>query len=65
MLGLIVKKGIRKVVYYSDKYQNSPIIEASRRILRLAEVEVEKFQPTYENEAYFEKMARITVKIPQ
>ena len=62
---LIVKKGIRKVVYYSDKYQNSHIIQASRRILCLAEVEVKKFQPKEENKAYFDKMARITVEIPQ
>ena len=62
---LIVKKGIKKVVHYSDKYEYSPMIEASRRILRLAEVEVEKFQPKDENKVYFEKMARITVEIPQ
>ena len=62
---LIVEKGIRKVVYYSDKYHGSDIIEASRRILRLAEVEVEKFRPKDENKTYFDKMAKITVEKAQ
>ena len=62
---LIVEKGIKKVVYYSDKYHDSHIIRASRRILHLAEVDVEQLRPADENKAFFEKMARVTVEIPR
>ena len=62
---LVVEKGIKKVVYYSDKHQNAQIIEASRRILRLAEVEVKKFQPRDENRSFFDKIAQITIEIPK
>ena len=62
---LIVKKGFKKVVFYSDKHTSNTMFQVSRRILDLAEIEVEKFQPKDENKMYFDKMAKITVEIPQ
>ena len=60
---LIVEKGIKKVVYYSDKHKFKPFFEVSKRILESAEVDVEKFQPKDENTAYFDRMAKITVEM--
>ena len=60
---LIVEKGIKKVVYYSDKHKFKPMFEMSKRILESAEVDVEEFQPKDENKAYFDRMADITVRI--
>ena len=62
---LIVEKGIKKVVYYSDKHRFTPIFEVSKLILESAEVDVEKFQPKDENKAYFDKMADKTVRIEE
>ena len=60
---LIVEKGIKKVVYYSDKHKFKPMYEVSKRILESAEVDVEKFQPKDKNKAYFDRMAKITVEM--
>ena len=62
---LIVEKGIKKVVYYSDKHKFKPFFEVSKRILESAEVDVEKFQPKDKNKAYFNRMADITVRIEE
>ena len=60
---LIVEKGIKKVVYYSEKNKFKPMLEVSKRILESAQVDVEQFQPKDENKAYFDRMADITVRI--
>lgn len=41
---MIVQKGIKKVIYLSDKHHDDPIYIASRKLLTLAKVEVEQYK---------------------
>ncbi|XP_060782572.1 deoxycytidylate deaminase isoform X2 [Neoarius graeffei] len=42
---LIIQSGIKDVVYLSDKYHNTPEMEASRRLLDMARIPYRQFQP--------------------
>jgi len=42
---LIIQSGIKKVLYLSDKYHNTPSMSASRRMLTMAGVEYKKHVP--------------------
>ena len=42
----IIQSGISKIIYLSDKYHDTPISIASRRLLRTAGVAFEPYQPT-------------------
>lgn len=44
----IIQAGVREVVYLSDKYADSPLTVASRRMLRAAGVKLTKFEPSRE-----------------
>lgn len=48
-----IQKGIKEVIYESDKYHDDPIWEASRRLLDLAGVKYRQFNP--ENDLNFTK----------
>ena len=62
---LIVESGIKKVIYYSDKFNKSPFIKASEIILQRAGVKLEKFIPEKEeNRSHMEYLAMKTVEIP-
>ncbi|MBQ7700539.1 MAG: dCMP deaminase family protein [Clostridia bacterium] len=41
----IIQAGIKTVVYLSDKYDGTPSVMASKRMLRAAGVELVKFEP--------------------
>lgn len=41
----IIQSGIGEVVYLSDKYKNTPMTMASRRMLEMAGVKLTQFQP--------------------
>ena len=41
----IIQAGIKTVVYLSDKYDGTPSVLASKRMLRAAGVKLEKFEP--------------------
>lgn len=41
----IIQAGIKTVVYLSDKYDGTPSVLASNRMLRAAGVKLEKFEP--------------------
>ena len=41
----IIQAGIKEVVYLSDKYNGTPSVEASKRMLRAAGVKLVKFEP--------------------
>ncbi|MFR7992224.1 MAG: deoxycytidylate deaminase [Lachnospiraceae bacterium] len=42
----VIQCGIRSIVYASDKYENTPGVIASKRMLRAAGVDVIPYQPT-------------------
>lgn len=42
----IIQAGIRVIVYADDKYENTPSVIASKRMLRAAGVEYHRYQPT-------------------
>ncbi|KNC74460.1 hypothetical protein, variant, partial [Sphaeroforma arctica JP610] len=42
---LIIQSGIRKVLYYCDKYSETTSIIASKRLLTMAGVEYEEYRP--------------------
>lgn len=42
----IIQSGIKRVVYDSDKYEKTPSTIASKRMLKTAGVEIEKYQRT-------------------
>ena len=61
---LIVESGIKKVVYYRDKYIADIYIEASRNLFKKAGIVLEKFTPEKEeNASIFEEMAKKTIDI--
>ncbi len=45
----IIQSGIKEVVYLSDKYENDPMTQASKRMLRSAGVKLTKFEPSVES----------------
>ncbi len=42
----IIQSGIKKIVYACDKYEGTPSVVASKRMLRAAGVEYEVYKPT-------------------
>ncbi|SRR6056297_1969388 len=50
---VIIQKGIKEVIYESDKYHDSDIWKAARRLLDLAGVKYRQYKP--ENELIFKK----------
>jgi dCMP deaminase len=42
----IIQSGIRRIVYDSDKYENTPSVIASKRMLRAAGVELQQYSHT-------------------
>lgn len=42
----IIQSGIRRIVYDSDKYDNTPAVVASKRMLAAAGVKLEKYERT-------------------
>ncbi|XP_043969415.1 deoxycytidylate deaminase-like [Gambusia affinis] len=42
---LIIQAGLKEVVYFSDKYHDTPETVASRRLLSMAGVQYRKFKP--------------------
>lgn len=42
----IIQSGIRRIVYRSDKYDDEPNVIASKRMLRAAGVEMQKYEAT-------------------
>jgi dCMP deaminase len=42
----IIQSGIKEVIYDDDKYQNTPSVIASRRMLTAAGVAIRKYQHT-------------------
>ncbi|KAK0146973.1 Deoxycytidylate deaminase [Merluccius polli] len=42
---LIIQAGIKDVVFLSDKYHDSPMMTASRRLLSIAGIEYREFKP--------------------
>ena len=42
----IIQAGIREVVYLSDKYKDTPLTKASRKMLETAGIELTKSKPT-------------------
>ncbi len=48
-----IQRGIKEIIYESDKYHDDPIWEASRRLLDLAGVEYRQYDP--EHDLKFEK----------
>ena len=61
---LIVESGIKKVVYYRDKYMADVHIEASKKLFAQAGVVHKKFTPeNEENVPIFEEMAKKTINI--
>uniref|UniRef100_A0A3Q3XAG3 Deoxycytidylate deaminase n=1 Tax=Mola mola TaxID=94237 RepID=A0A3Q3XAG3_MOLML len=42
---LIIQAGIREVVYLSDKYKDTPDMVASRRLLKMADIQCRQFKP--------------------
>jgi len=50
---VIIQRGIKEIIYESDKYHDDPIWEASRKMLDMAGVKYRQYVP--ENELKFEK----------
>ena len=42
----IIQAGVKKVIYLSDKYHGTPSMEASRKMLEAAGIELEQIKPT-------------------
>ena len=42
----IIQAGVKKVIYLSDKYHGTPPMEASRKMLESAGIELEQIKPT-------------------
>lgn len=42
----IIQAGIREIIYASDKYENTPSVIASKRMLKAAGVSFRKYEPT-------------------
>lgn len=42
----IIQKGIKEVIYYSDKYSDSPASIASRRMFASAKIHIRKYEPS-------------------
>ena len=59
---LIIASGIKKVVYYSDKYSKKNFAEVSKTLFKEANVTFKQFET--ENKESFEEMAKKTVNIP-
>jgi dCMP deaminase len=45
----IIQSGIREVVYMSDKYKDTDIIKASKRLLNTAGITLRNYKPTIES----------------
>ena len=45
----IIQSGIKEVVYLSDKYANTDIVKASKRLLEAAGVKITKLEPKNQN----------------
>ena len=45
----IIQSGISEVVYLSDKYRDTPMTMASRRMLEMAGVKLRQFKPEKES----------------
>ena len=53
---LIIQSGIKEVVYYSDKYENTPSTRASKKMLSEADVKVRQCNPLPKLEIDFESI---------
>lgn len=42
----IIQSGIRRIVYACDKYEKTPAVIASKRMLRAAGVKLQRYEPT-------------------
>ncbi|MBP6890124.1 MAG: dCMP deaminase family protein [Veillonella sp.] len=42
----IIQSGIKEVIYWEDKYKDTPEVMASKRMLRTAGVELTQYRPT-------------------
>ena len=42
----IIQSGIREVIYWQDKYKDTPEVIASKRMLRTAGVQITEYIPT-------------------
>ena len=63
---MMVELGLKKVVFYSDKYGDKPFTKAAKTILERAGVEVEEFQTINNDvETEFRALAKNTVLIPE
>ena len=61
---LIVESGIKKIVYYLDKYVGDIHIDASKKLFAQAGIVCEKFTPeNEENVPIFKEMAEKTISI--
>ncbi len=45
----IIQSGVKEVVYLSDKYENDPMTQASKRMLTAAGVKLTKFEPSVDS----------------
>ena len=44
---VIIQSGIQEIVYMSDKYHDTPAMQASRRMFKLANVQLRHYEPTH------------------
>ena len=42
----VIQSGIQEIVYLADKYHDTPVCEAARRMLKLTHVKFRAYQPT-------------------
>jgi dCMP deaminase len=43
---VIIQSGIEEIVYISDKYHDTPAMQASRRMFQLAQVKLRQYIPS-------------------
>lgn len=42
----IIQKGVKEIIYYSDKYDNTPANIAAKRMFKAANITIRKYEPS-------------------